>query len=69
MTVWMQRCRRRPPQQRPHPHSPRAHAARARPPPHTPGLAQNRYLEDPAFLNYLKYLEYWRQPQYARYIR
>jgi hypothetical protein len=33
------------------------------------GLAQNKYLEDKAFLNYLKYLEYWRQPQYATYIR
>ncbi|WIA10931.1 hypothetical protein OEZ85_011096 [Tetradesmus obliquus] len=32
-------------------------------------LAQNKYLEDKAFLNYLKYLEYWRQPQYASYIR
>ena len=36
---------------------------------HAAGLSQNRYLEDPAFLNYLKYLEYWRQPQYAKYIR
>jgi hypothetical protein len=33
------------------------------------GLAQNKYLEDKAFLNYLQYLEYWRQPQYATYIR
>jgi mediator of RNA polymerase II transcription subunit 31 len=33
------------------------------------GLAQNKFLEDKAFLNYLKYLEYWRQPQYATYIR
>lgn len=33
------------------------------------GLAQNKYLEDRAFLNYLKYLEYWRQPKYAQYIR
>lgn len=34
-----------------------------------PGLAQNRFLDDPAFVHYLKYLEYWRQPQYAKYIR
>jgi len=34
------------------------------PPPPPP-----RYLEDPAFLNYLKHLEYFRQPQYARYIK
>ena len=41
-----------------------------RPPAALPaGLAQNKYLEDKAFLNYLKYLEYWRQPQYAKYIR
>lgn len=33
------------------------------------GLAQNDYLKDKAFLNYLQYLEYWRQPQYAKYIR
>lgn len=32
-------------------------------------LAQNLYLEDPAFLNYLKYLDYWRQPQYAKYLQ
>lgn len=31
-------------------------------------LAQTRLLEDPAFVNYLKYLEYWRQPQYAKFI-
>ncbi|PRW33303.1 mediator of RNA polymerase II transcription subunit 31 [Chlorella sorokiniana] len=31
-------------------------------------LAQNRYFEDEAFLEYLKYLLYWRQPQYARFI-
>jgi mediator of RNA polymerase II transcription subunit 31 len=34
-----------------------------------PGLAQNKYFEDKAFLNYLKYLEYWRRPEYAKYIR
>lgn len=33
------------------------------------GLAQNRYLDDPVFLNYLKYLEYWRRPEYAKYIK
>ncbi|OXC81303.1 hypothetical protein J005_06594 [Cryptococcus neoformans] len=26
------------------------------------------YLEKPPFLNYLKYLEYWREPQYVRFI-
>lgn len=26
------------------------------------------YLGKPAFLNYLKYLEYWREPQYVRFI-
>ena len=32
------------------------------------GLAQSRHFEDAAFLNYLQYLGYWRQPQYARFI-
>jgi mediator of RNA polymerase II transcription subunit 31 len=32
------------------------------------GLAQNRYFEDEAFQNYLKYLQYWQQPQYARFV-
>ena len=36
-------------------------------PPHA-GLAQNRYFEDGAFLEYLKYLQYWQQPQYARFV-
>lgn len=31
-------------------------------------LAQNRYFEDPAFVNYLHYLLYWKQPKYAKYI-
>ncbi|KAK7205545.1 mediator of RNA polymerase II transcription subunit 31 [Myxozyma melibiosi] len=31
-------------------------------------LAQNGYLEDERFINYLDYLEYWRQPSYATYI-
>lgn len=31
-------------------------------------LAQNRTLEEPAFVNYLKYLEYWRKPEYSCYI-
>eukprot|EP00775_Hariotina_reticulata_P012792 gene12792-12920_t len=33
------------------------------------GLALNKYFEDPSFMNYLRYLEYWRQPQYVTYIR
>lgn len=32
------------------------------------GLAQSRYFQDPAFLNYLKYLQYWKRPEYAKYI-
>ncbi|KAJ3110871.1 hypothetical protein HDU96_006176 [Phlyctochytrium bullatum] len=31
-------------------------------------LAQNQYFEDKAFLNYLKYLLYWREPKYAKFI-
>jgi SOH1 len=32
------------------------------------GLAQSRQLEDNAFVEYLKYLQYWKRPEYARYI-
>ncbi|KAG7377088.1 Mediator of RNA polymerase II transcription subunit 31 [Phytophthora pseudosyringae] len=28
----------------------------------------NRYFENAAFMNYLQYLKYWKQPQYAKYI-
>lgn len=28
-------------------------------------LAKNRYFEQPAFINYLRYLQYWKKPQYA----
>ena len=31
-------------------------------------LGQNKYLEDPRFLNYLEYLEYWRKPENAKFI-
>lgn len=31
-------------------------------------LAQNKYLQDPAFVRYLDYLQYWRQPQYAKHL-
>ncbi|MCO5591933.1 hypothetical protein L7F22_045926 [Adiantum nelumboides] len=31
-------------------------------------LAQNRYFEDDSFVGYLKYLEYWRRPEYAKFI-
>ncbi|CAH1757555.1 1165_t:CDS:2 [Entrophospora sp. SA101] len=30
--------------------------------------AQKDYFQDRAFLNYLKYLRYWKQPEYAKYI-
>ena len=32
------------------------------------GLAQNRYLDDPAFLRFLTYLQYWRRPEYAVFV-
>uniref|UniRef100_A0A7R9VA92 Mediator of RNA polymerase II transcription subunit 31 n=1 Tax=Chlamydomonas euryale TaxID=1486919 RepID=A0A7R9VA92_9CHLO len=32
-------------------------------------LAQNRYFDDPAFVKYLDYLQYWRQAEYAHLIR
>lgn len=31
-------------------------------------LAQNRYFEDEAFIGYLKYLQYWQQPEYTKFI-
>jgi len=32
-------------------------------------LAQEQYLQDAAFINYLRYLTYWLQPEYARLVR
>lgn len=32
------------------------------------GLAQNRYLEDDTFVRFLKYLLYWKRPEYAQFI-
>uniref|UniRef100_A0A8D8YB25 Mediator of RNA polymerase II transcription subunit 31 n=1 Tax=Cacopsylla melanoneura TaxID=428564 RepID=A0A8D8YB25_9HEMI len=32
-------------------------------------LAQRGYLKDEAFVNYLKYLLYWKEPQYAKFIK
>lgn len=32
------------------------------------GLAQTQQLDDPAFVRYLAYLQYWRRPEYASYI-
>lgn len=31
-------------------------------------LATNRYFQDKAFLNYLEYLNYWRKPEYVKFI-
>lgn len=31
-------------------------------------LSQSRVFEDHAFVNYLAYLQYWKQPDYARFI-
>ena len=31
-------------------------------------LAQNRYLDDPAFVEYLDYLQYWREPRFCGFI-
>ncbi|KAH3680233.1 hypothetical protein WICMUC_000498 [Wickerhamomyces mucosus] len=31
-------------------------------------LAQNRYLEDETFLNYLRYLQYWNKPEYSKHL-
>ncbi|CAG8446559.1 11149_t:CDS:2 [Ambispora gerdemannii] len=34
----------------------------------TKDLAQKGFLDDPAFINYLKYLQYWKRPEYAKFI-
>ncbi|KAL0048919.1 hypothetical protein WJX82_002333 [Trebouxia sp. C0006] len=31
-------------------------------------LSQNRFFDDASFINYLAYLKYWKQPEYARFI-
>ncbi|KAK6525544.1 suppressor of hpr1 [Arthrobotrys megalospora] len=31
-------------------------------------LAQSKYLQDEAFLQYLEYLDYWRQPEYVKFL-
>ena len=31
-------------------------------------LAQNKYFLDESFLNYLEYLKYWQQPEYAKLV-
>ena len=31
-------------------------------------LAQHRYFQDEQFMHFLKYLEYWRQPAYMKYL-
>jgi len=31
-------------------------------------LAVEGYMDDPAFINYLKYLRYWQEKEYARFI-
>lgn len=31
-------------------------------------LAQNRYFTKPEFVGYLKYLLYWKRPEYAKYL-
>jgi mediator of RNA polymerase II transcription subunit 31 len=31
-------------------------------------LAQNKYLDDAAFLNYLQYLRYWKDPKYMPFL-
>lgn len=34
-----------------------------------PVIAQRGYFKDQAFINYLKYLLYWKEPEYARFIK
>lgn len=32
-------------------------------------LAQRGYFKDSTFVNYLKYLLYWKEPEYAKYLK
>lgn len=32
-------------------------------------LAQNGHLKNKAFINYLNYLQYWKKPEYAKYLK
>lgn len=31
-------------------------------------LAQQQYFKDDAFIRYLEYLQYWKKPEYARFV-
>jgi mediator of RNA polymerase II transcription subunit 31 len=31
-------------------------------------LAQNKFFDDESFVNYLKYLQYWKDEKYSKYI-
>lgn len=31
-------------------------------------LAQTKKFDDPAFMNFLRYLRYWKQPEYMQYL-
>ncbi len=32
------------------------------------GLGQNKYFEDASFVKFLEYLQYWKRPEYAKFI-
>lgn len=32
-------------------------------------LAQRGYFKEQNFINYLKYLQYWKEPDYAKYLK
>lgn len=55
-----------------HPWSPHvpcvSHRPAAPPCSSSAGLSQQKTLQDPAFVQYLDYLRYWKHPQYAKYI-
>lgn len=36
---------------------------------HCSVLAQRGYFKDQSFINYLKYLLYWKEPDYAKFIK
>ena len=32
-------------------------------------LAQRGYFKDKSFVNYISYLQYWKRPEYAKYLK
>lgn len=35
----------------------------------SPDLAQNGHFKNKSFINYINYLQYWKKPEYSKYLR